>query len=85
MKIDPLIKMANQIADFFAGEGGPEDPVERVKLHLARYWEPRMRREIIGHYGRGGGGLNELALKGVGRLAADNAPKPAPITGGDAG
>ena len=85
MKIDPLIKMANEMAAFFQTEGGPDHAADLMATHLRRYWEQRMRREIIAHYRRGGGGLNELSLKSVGILAADAAPEPDPATGGDAG
>ncbi|MEP7245494.1 MAG: formate dehydrogenase subunit delta [Gammaproteobacteria bacterium] len=85
MNIDPLIKMANEMSTFFATEGGEEHGAELMATHLRRYWEQRMRREIIAHYRRGGGGLNELSLKSVGMLANDAAPEPDPETGGDAG
>jgi formate dehydrogenase subunit delta len=72
MKIDALIKMANQIAAFFDGEGG-HDPEEAAKLmatHLRRYWEPRMRQQMIEYYRNNGGeGLDDLARSGVGLLA----------------
>jgi formate dehydrogenase subunit delta len=72
MKIEALVKMANQIAAFFEGEGG-HDPQEAAKLvatHLRRYWEPRMRTEIIQHLqSRDGEGLDELARSGVALLA----------------
>ena len=73
MKIDALIKMANQIASFFDGEGGdnPEEAAKLVATHLRRYWEPRMRTEIIEYFNnRGGEGLDELARNGVALLAA---------------
>jgi formate dehydrogenase subunit delta len=73
MKIDALIKMANQIAAFFDGEGGhnPEEAAKLVATHLRRYWEPRMRTEIIEYLNnRGGEGLDELARNGVALLAA---------------
>jgi formate dehydrogenase subunit delta len=73
MKIDALIKMANQIAAFFDGEGGhdPEEAAKLVATHLRRYWEPRMRKEIVEHLqSKGGEGLDELARSGVALLAA---------------
>jgi formate dehydrogenase subunit delta len=76
MKIDALIKMANQIADFFEGEAGADAPAA-VASHLRRYWEPRMRKDMIAHYDLNGGeGLDEVALKGVALLAADRANQP---------
>ena len=73
MKIDALIKMANQIGAFFEGEGGDDHPEEAAKLtatHLRRYWEPRMRKEMIEHLQQHGGeGLDEIARNGVALLA----------------
>jgi formate dehydrogenase subunit delta len=73
MKIDALIKMANQIAAFFDGEGGhnSEEAATLMATHLRRYWEPRMRTQIIEHLqSHGGEGLDELARNGVALLAA---------------
>jgi formate dehydrogenase subunit delta len=73
MKIDALIKMANQIGAFFDGEGGQDHPEEAAKLtatHLRRYWEPRMRTQIIEYLNSNGGeGLDEVAKSGVAMLA----------------
>jgi formate dehydrogenase subunit delta len=71
MNIDLLIKMANEIGDFFAGESPPGQAPRDVANHLRRYWEPRMRREIVAHYGRGAAGLSDIARDAVGLLAAE--------------
>ena len=74
MNIDSLIKMANQIGSFFDGEGGTENPEDAAKLtavHLRRYWEPRMRGQMIEYFNSNGGeGLDEVAKSGVAMLAA---------------
>jgi formate dehydrogenase subunit delta len=74
MKIEALIKMANQISAFAAGEAGddhPEQGAELVALHLRRYWEPRMRTQMIEHFNtKGGEGLDDTARNGVALLAA---------------
>jgi formate dehydrogenase subunit delta len=75
MNIDALIKMANQIGAFFDGEGGNDHPEEAAKLtatHLRRYWEPRMRSQMIEYFNANGGeGLDEVAKSGVAMLAAN--------------
>ena len=73
MNIDHLVKMANEISAFWEGEAGPKAPAE-VASHLKRFWEPRMRAEIIAHYRRGAAGLEDVAREAVGLLAADAAP-----------
>ena len=71
MNIDHLIKMANEISDFFAAESPPGQAPRDVANHLKRYWEPRMRREMLAHYARGAGGLSDIARAAVGLLAAE--------------
>ena len=73
MKIDALIKMANQIGAFADGEyaDNPEEAAKMAALHLRRYWEPRMRTQIIEYFQtQGGEGLDEVAKSGVAMLAA---------------
>ena len=42
MNTDDLVKMANQIADYFRAY--PEDEaVEGVAEHIRQFWDPRMR------------------------------------------
>ena len=79
MNIDLLIKMANQITDFWEGEAGHDVAVKEVATHLRRYWEPRMRAQIITYYHeRQGSGLNDVAKAAVGVLAEQAAqPKAA--------
>ena len=80
MNIDLLIKMANEISAYFAAEPDTEQAVKDVAGHLKRYWEPRMRRQIIAYYEeRQGAGLSDLALRGVGLLAATEAPDTPPL------
>ncbi len=73
MNIDLLIKMANEISAFFASESDQEQAARDVANHLKRFWEPRMRNQIISHYRqRQGAGLVDLAQRAVGLLAADS-------------
>lgn len=69
MKVERLVAMANDIAAFFASEPEREVAVAGVATHLTRFWEPRMRREILAHYQRGGDGLSEIAKAAVARLS----------------
>jgi formate dehydrogenase subunit delta len=70
MNIDHMIKMANEITAFWQGEVGEEAAAKEVATHLRRYWEPRMRAQMITYYEeRHGAGLNDVALKAVQLLA----------------
>lgn len=71
MNTDHLIKMANEISAFFNGESGADGAPKDVAAHMKKFWEPRMRREIVSHYEKGAAGLNDIARKAVGLLAAE--------------
>lgn len=87
MNIDLLIKMTNEIGEFFSGVSDPEQAARDVANHLRRYWDPRMRTQMLDYYEqRQGAGLTELAKNGVAVLhaAARGAPAaaaPAPGAG----
>jgi formate dehydrogenase subunit delta len=68
MKIERLIKMANDIGDFFNAESNKEVAAEGVKKHILRSWDPRMRREIISYYQQDGAALSDVVRTAVSRL-----------------
>ncbi|WP_295435372.1 formate dehydrogenase subunit delta [uncultured Thiodictyon sp.] len=69
MDIQNLIKQANQIGDFFGAWPDSAQGREEVANHLKRFWEPRMRRQIIEHVrAQGGAGLNPLVIEAIGQL-----------------
>jgi formate dehydrogenase subunit delta len=68
MKIERLIKMANDIGDFFNAESDKEVAAEGVKKHILRSWDPRMRRAIITYCQEDGAELSDLAKTAVSRL-----------------
>jgi formate dehydrogenase subunit delta len=63
--VEHLVAMANDIGDFFDGEVGLKDSPASIATHLQRYWDPRMRAQIIAHVARGGGNLSPSALAAV--------------------
>ena len=68
MKIERLIKMANDIGDFFNAESNKEIAADGITKHILRSWDPRMRRDIIAYCQQDGSALSELARKAVSRL-----------------
>lgn len=61
-----LVKMANEIAAFFEGEPDRAAVLEGVAGHLRRFWDPRMRREILRWYDEHHGeGLNETVRDAI--------------------
>ena len=66
-KVDKLVRMANQIGDFYAAM--PEqEAIEGVAAHLRRFWTPKMIREIVAFAEQGHPGLNPTAARGVDSL-----------------
>lgn len=47
MDAHKLVKMANEIASFFEGEPERAAVIDGVAGHLKRFWDPRMRRELV--------------------------------------
>jgi len=71
MSPDRLIYMANQIGKFFAAQGDAR-AVEDVATHLRKFWDPRMRADIIAKLRDGHAeGLDPLPRKAVERLAQE--------------
>ena len=68
MKIERLIKMANDIGDFFNAESNKEIAAEGITKHILRSWDPRMRREIIAYCKQDGSALSDLVRKAISRL-----------------
>lgn len=72
MNTDLMIKMLNEIGAFFESEPDREQAARDVKSHVRRYWEPRMRAQLVEYFEqRQGSGLSELTLKAVALLAAE--------------
>ncbi|WP_315810303.1 formate dehydrogenase subunit delta [Pseudomonas sp. C9-3] len=46
MSVENLIKMTNQIGQYFSTESDPALAVQGVQQHLQNFWTPAMRREI---------------------------------------
>ena len=65
---DKLVRMANQIAQFFKSQ--PHDAaVAGIVDHLRSFWTPKMRRQIADHAAAGGVGLEPLTREAVERLS----------------
>jgi formate dehydrogenase subunit delta len=68
VNVENLVGMANDIGDFFKAEPVREDAIAGIAAHLKRFWDPRMRRQIVGHLSAGGDGLHDLVKEAVARL-----------------
>lgn len=71
MHIDLLIKMANQIGDFFESMPDPVEAQEGIATHIKKFWEPRMRRELLAHIdATAGEGLHPAVVQALTRHRA---------------
>jgi formate dehydrogenase subunit delta len=67
MAVDRLVYMANQIGKFFVTQG-TEEAVAGTADHLHKFWDPRMRKQILDHVAQGGEGLDPLVKQAVEQL-----------------
>ena len=69
MRTEQLVTMANEVAAFFARRRATPTRRRDVATHLRRYWDPRMRKQIIEYASRQGEDLAPLARAGIELLA----------------
>ena len=55
MNVEKLARMANQIAAFFEADPDHEVALDGFSGHLRRFWDPRMRKELLAWVDGGGG------------------------------
>ena len=67
MKADLMVHNANQIALYFASFPR-EEAIEGVLDHIMKFWERRMKDQLLDYVGKGGTGLHELVLEAVKRM-----------------
>lgn len=46
MNVAQLVKMANQISDFFSADCSEEVAAAEIASHLQRFWAPAMRQRL---------------------------------------
>ncbi len=66
MDAKKLVKMANEIGAFFQAEPDRQAALDGVAGHLKRFWDPRMRRELLRWVDeQAGAGLSPLVLDAI--------------------
>lgn len=79
MSPDKLVYMANQIGKFFVHEG-EDKAVASVADHIAKFWDPRMRKTIFEHLDNGGAGLDPIPHKAIAVLRGRVNPPSAGVS-----
>ncbi len=69
MNVERLVAMANDIGAFFDVETDKAEAARGIAGHLQRFWDPRMRLQIIAHEQAGGAGLQETVRAAIRLLA----------------
>jgi len=66
MDTENLIRMANRIGDFFEAMPDADDARDGIANHLRRFWEPRMRSEMLAYVDKNGGvDLHPMVLEAI--------------------
>jgi formate dehydrogenase subunit delta len=71
METERLVKMANDISNFFSAEPDRAVAVQGTFDHIRKFWEPRMRQDIIHYRQSGSAGLSEIAGLAVDQLSRE--------------
>jgi formate dehydrogenase subunit delta len=75
MHADTLVRMVNDISQFFAPANPEAEAAAEVAGHITRSWEPRMRRQIVEIWQAGHPDLSSVGRAAVAILAAAAAKK----------
>ncbi len=75
-----LVKMANDIGNFFRAEPVREDAIAGIANHIVKFWTKRMRQKMAAH---GEAGLDELPREALRRLASKTIATKKEPAGGD--
>ncbi|RJT42716.1 formate dehydrogenase [Mesorhizobium waimense] len=81
---EKLVRMANQIADFFHSKPR-EEGIAGVAEHINKFWEPRMRRQLFEMLDGGTENFNELVVAASAKIKRPKAPEQADMTIGYTG
>jgi formate dehydrogenase subunit delta len=68
MDADNLIRMANRIGDFFEAMPDADEAIEGVATHIRKFWDPRMRRQLVDAIDAGQPGVHDIVSIAVERF-----------------
>jgi len=68
MNMDHLVNMANEIGSFFVTANDEDTAAQLIADHLKRFWDPRMRKQVVAHLTQGGEGFTPAVAKAVAQL-----------------
>ena len=65
MDITVLIRMANDIANYFEANPDRAQAEREIAAHLKSFWDPSMRRQLVEHVAAGGACLHASVVQAV--------------------
>lgn len=65
MHVDNLVRMVNRIGAFFSAMPDRQEALDGIAEHIRRFWEPRMRRELMAHVDAGGDGIDPIVAEAI--------------------
>jgi formate dehydrogenase subunit delta len=74
MNVEQLVAMANQIGEFYEAYPDRQEALSSTARHIRRSWDPRMRRELLGHLDAGGEGLLPFTREAITKHRQDLTP-----------
>lgn len=75
---EKLVRMANQIADFFHSKPR-EEGIAGVAEHINKFWEPRMRQQLFEMLEGGTENFNELVVAASAKIKRPITPAEADL------
>lgn len=79
MQTSDLVRMANQITDYFAPYPKAE-AIDGIAKHIHLFWDPRMRNALKAHIDKGGKELRPLFLEAAAEYFKGPKSPPAKAT-----
>ncbi len=71
MNNDNLIRMVNRIGSFFAAMPNRDEALDDIAQHVRRFWEPRMRTQLLAHLdAKQGEGIDDIVKDALRRHRA---------------
>jgi formate dehydrogenase subunit delta len=64
---EKLVYMANQIGTFFKSQDTAIASA-KIREHIVKFWDPRMRKAILDHLDAGGSGFDPAAHRAMATL-----------------
>jgi len=68
MHDDNLVRMANDIGNFFRGAVPHDEAIEAIAAHIGKFWTRKMQAKLVARARLADCGLDELPLAAVRRL-----------------